>query len=151
MSAKVYELIPREALPVFLTAFTKLGKQNLLQLEIDVVSYSPISGRQTWIEVKNVMKRITPDYQEQIPKYFDKLTKLQDFKRIVVENPKLRTLMNHQIDFVWIVRGAGVDHSIRHEQSAKGLYMYDQSIDGINALIESLERQVNRRPERKGR
>lgn len=144
LSAKVYELIPRQHLDKFVQVFKRLGKLNYLDLEIDVVTVNPENGHQVWVEVKNVMARITPTHQDNVARYRDKLARLRDFKRIISTDPQLKGLMNNNMDFVWIIRGAGVDQNVWRAEKERGLYMYDRKVNGINKLIESRARNSNR-------
>lgn len=145
LSVKVYELLPQKHLEEIVDTFTALGKSRLLELEIDVASRDAETGTQVWVEVKNVNNRITDPDASDLSKYREKKKKLREFNDIISSNPRLKRLFPDSVEFVWLIRGAGVEKSISAEQAKRGLYLFDRNAHGINKFIQLRTQRLRRR------
>lgn len=145
LSVKVYELLPAKHLEEFVNTFSALGKSQLLELEIDVASRDAATGTQVWVEVKNVNNRIVDLDAGDLRKYREKKSKLREFNDIISSHPRLKRLFSDSIEFVWLIRGGGVDRAVQVDQAKRGLYLFDRHADGINKFIEARTQRLKRR------
>ncbi len=145
LSVKVYELLPQQYLEEFVNAFSALGKSQILELEIDVASRDAATGTQVWVEVKNVNNRIMNLDANDLKKYREKKSKLREFNDIISKYPRLKRLFPDSIEFVWLIRGAGVERAVSVDQAKRGLYLFDRNAEGINKFIEVRTERTRRK------